>query len=123
MFHCLTHWFAPSNDRVSELGRYGVGLFEESSVFPDALDRLILQGDVTHGLTSPLKHAGRIFELCATREPEIYLPNKHVDVANTIVDESLGRSLQEDNLRRHDKDVLMARSHLFMDHGPKIDCQ
>jgi hypothetical protein len=99
------------------------GLPKEASYFWASQVARSPHGDVTHGFASPRENTGRIEKLRAAREAQIDVPNEHVDVTDPIVDDALGRTVQEDYLRTHGEDVLVARSHLFMDQTPKADRQ
>jgi hypothetical protein len=49
--------------------------------------------------------------------------NKHVDVADTVVDDSPGRTVQQHNLGAHREYVLMTRSHFIVNDGTKAKSQ
>ena len=51
------------------------------------------------------------------------MSNKNVDVADTVVDDSLGRPVQQDNLGAHREYVLMTRSHFVVNDGTKAKSQ
>ncbi len=79
----------------------------------------LLHRDMTHRLAGALQDSGRIVQVRATRESEEYVSSKYVDVADAVRDDSFRRAIQQNNLRAHLEDVLMARGHLLMDHFPK----
>lgn len=89
---------------LSHLGSIQVGQF--------------LQGDVTHRLAGSLQPSTGVVQVRATLESEVYVSSKYVDVADAVVDDSFCRAVQQNNLRAHLENVLVTRSHFFMDYCP-----
>jgi len=81
----------------------------------------LLQGDVTHPRAGSVQGSGRIIQVRAARESEVYVSSKYVDVADTVIDDPFRCAIQQNNHRAHREDVLMTRSHLLMDDLPKAE--
>ena|SRR5437667_4832861 len=78
---------------------------------------------MAHRLTSPLQEPSRVGQFDAARKCECYVARKYADVTDAIRDHSFRRAVEEDNLRPHLEDVLVARRQLLMDDRPNAQRQ
>ena len=78
---------------------------------------------MTHPFARALEEAGRIVQVDATRERERHVSSEDAHLADAVGDDVLGCAVQQDDLRAHVEDVLVARGELLMDEGSNAESE